>query len=97
MIARQTCSRGCGIRISLRIVLLILRSFGQVLLKQLEAVVPEPFVLRDPVPHRAELFRDELVAAFAAVPLLGQETGIEQDAEVLRRPGGSSGNVPQAR
>ena len=46
-------------------------------------VVPEPLVMRDPVPHRAELFRDEAVAAFAAVPLLGHETGIEQDAEVL--------------
>lgn len=53
------------------------------LLQTLEVVVPEPLVLREPVPHRAESFRDEVVAAFAAVPLLGQETGIEQDAEVL--------------
>ena len=53
------------------------------LLKPLEAVVPELFVMRDPVPHRAELFRNEAVAAFAAVPLLGDETGIEQDAKVL--------------
>jgi hypothetical protein len=37
----------------------------------------------DPVPYLAESFRDEVVAAFAAVPLLCHETGIEQDAEVL--------------
>jgi hypothetical protein len=44
--------------------------------------------MRDPVAHRAESRGDEVVAAFAAVPLFGQETGIEQDAEVLgdRRP-----------
>ena len=40
--------------------------------------------MRDPVPNRAESFGDEVVAAFAAPPLLGHETGIEQDAEVLR-------------
>ena len=40
--------------------------------------------MRDPVPYRAESFGDKVVAAFAAVPLLGHETGIEQDAEVLR-------------
>jgi len=39
--------------------------------------------MRNPVPHRAESFGDKAVAAFAAVPLLGHETGIEQDAEVL--------------
>ena len=54
------------------------------LLKTLEMVVPEPLVLRDPVAYGGESFGDEVVAAFAAVPLLGQETGIEQDAEVLR-------------
>ena len=53
------------------------------ILESLEVVVPEPLVVRDPVPHRAESFGDEVVAAFAAVPLIGQETGIEQDAKVL--------------
>lgn len=46
-------------------------------------VVPEPLVMGDPVPHRTESFGDEVVAAFAAVALLCQETGIQQDAEVL--------------
>src|ERR1700710_2128387 len=53
------------------------------LLKTPQVVVPEPLVLRDPVPHGAESFGDEVVAAFAAVPLLGHQSGIEQDAEVL--------------
>ncbi len=39
--------------------------------------------MRDPVPYRAESFGDEVVAAFAAVPLLRHETSIKQDAEVL--------------
>ena len=39
--------------------------------------------MRDPIAYRAKSFGDEVVAAFAAVPLLGHETGIEQDAEVL--------------
>src|SRR5262249_51854004 len=49
----------------------------------LETVVPELLVMRDPVPHRAESFGDEAVAAFAAVPPLGYETGIVQDTKVL--------------
>lgn len=57
--------------------------FGQVLLKTLEAVVPEPLVMCDPVAHRSKTFRDEAVAALAAVPPLGYETDIEQNAEVL--------------
>jgi len=39
--------------------------------------------MRDPVPHRAELFRDEAIAPLSAMPLLRHETGIKQDAEVL--------------
>ena len=39
--------------------------------------------MRDPVPHRAKSFGNKAVAAFSAMPLLGHETGIEQDAEVL--------------
>src|SRR5579884_2907816 len=58
------------------------------ILESLEVVIPEPLIMRDPVPHWAESFRDEMVAAFASVPLLRHETGIEQDAQVLgnRRP-----------
>ena len=56
-------------------------------MKALEAVVPEPLVARDPVAHGAELIGDEVVAAFAAVALLGEKTGIEQDAEMLRDRG----------
>src|SRR5262245_9483552 len=39
--------------------------------------------MRDPVPHRAELFRDEAIAPLSAMPLLRHETGIKQDAEAL--------------
>ena len=53
------------------------------LLKPLEVVIPEPLVVRDPVPHRTEPRGDEAIAALSAMPLLGHETGIEQDAEVL--------------
>src|SRR5262249_24209878 len=53
------------------------------LLKTLEVVVPEPLVVRDPVPYWAESFGDEVVAPLSAMPLLGHETGIDQDAEVL--------------
>jgi len=55
-----------------------------VLLKPLEVVIPEPLVVRDPVPHRTEPRGDEAIAALSAMPLLGHETGIKQDAEVLR-------------
>src|SRR5262245_6029119 len=40
--------------------------------------------MRDPVPNWAESFGDETVAPLSAMPLLRHETGIEQDAEVLR-------------
>src|SRR5262245_43240249 len=52
-------------------------------LKPLEVVIPQPLVVRDPVPYRAEPRGDEAIAALPAMPLLGHETGIEQDAEVL--------------
>src|SRR5262249_11761516 len=54
------------------------------LLKTLQPVVPEPLVMCDPLPYRAESFGDEVVAALPSVPLLGHEAGIEQDAEMLR-------------
>jgi hypothetical protein len=53
------------------------------LLKPLEVVIPEPLVARDLVPNEAEPRGDEAIAALSAMPLLGHETGIEQDAEVL--------------
>ena len=53
------------------------------ILQSLKVVIPEPLVVRDPVAHRAESFGGEAVAAFAAVPPLGYEADIEQDAEVL--------------
>ena len=49
----------------------------------MEMVVPEPLVMRDPVPHRAEPRGDEAIAPLSAVPLLRHKTGIKQDAEVL--------------
>jgi len=48
-------------------------------LKTLEVVVPELLVMRDPVPHRTELFRDEAITPHSAMPLLGHETGIKQE------------------
>jgi hypothetical protein len=53
------------------------------LLKTLEMVIPEPLVMRDPVPHRTEPRGDKAIAPLSAMPLLGHETGIKQDAEVL--------------
>src|SRR5271165_3141903 len=53
------------------------------LLKLREVVIPEPLVVRDPVPHRTEPRGDEAIAALSAMPLLRHETGIKQDAEVV--------------
>ena len=53
------------------------------LLKTLEAIIPEPLVMRDPFPHRPESLGDEVVAPLSAMPLLRHETDIKQDAEVL--------------
>src|SRR5439155_23164068 len=56
----------------------------EMLLKSLSAFIPEPLIVRHPVPYGPELRRDEAIAAFSTMPLLGHEAGIEQDAEVLR-------------
>jgi hypothetical protein len=53
------------------------------LLKPPEVVIPEPLVVREPVPHRTEPRGDEAIAALSAMPLLRHETGSKQDAEVL--------------
>ncbi len=53
-------------------------------LKSLSVLIPEPLIVRHPVPYGPELRRDEAIAAFSTTPLLGHEAGIEQDAEVLR-------------
>jgi hypothetical protein len=46
--------------------------------------IAEPLIVRHPVPYGPKLRRDEAIASFSTVPLLGHEPGIEQDAEVLR-------------
>src|SRR5207302_9891772 len=46
-------------------------------------VVPEPLVMRDPVPHRTEPRGDEAIVPLSAMALLRHETGSKQDAEVL--------------
>jgi len=46
-------------------------------------VIPEPLVMRNPVPHRTEPRGDEAIAPLSAMPLLRHETGTKQDAEVL--------------
>src|SRR5258708_11472706 len=53
------------------------------ILESLQVVIPEPLVMRDPVPHRTEPRGDEVIAPLSAMPLLRHETGIKQDAEVL--------------
>ena len=55
----------------------------RILLKPLEVVIPEPLVVRDPVPHRTEPRGDEAIAPLSAMPLLRHETGFKQDAEML--------------
>jgi hypothetical protein len=68
--------------------LVILSSFfspsREILLKPLEVVIPEPLVMREPVPHRTEPRGDQMIAPLSAMPLLRHETGIKQDAQVLR-------------
>src|SRR3954453_2075050 len=54
------------------------------LLEQREAVVPESIVMRNPIAHGREFFRNHPVAPLPAIALLPQETGIEQNAQVLR-------------
>ena len=44
---------------------------------------PRTAVVRNPVPHRTEPRGDEAIAALSAMPLLGHETGVKQNAEVL--------------
>src|SRR5262245_39064982 len=53
-------------------------------LELLEVVIPEPLVMCDPVPHRTEPRGDKMIAPLSAMPLLCHETGIKQDAEMLR-------------
>ena len=59
----------------------------------LQALVPEPLVMREPVANGLELLGDQAVTAFAAVALLGDEAGIEQDAQMLRDGGPSHREV----
>ena len=47
-------------------------------LKSLWVFIPEPLIVRHPVPYGPELRRDEAIAAFSTMPLLGHEARIEQ-------------------
>jgi hypothetical protein len=42
-------------------------------LKSIEVFIPEPLMVRHPVPYGPELRRDEAIAAFSTMPLLGHE------------------------
>ena len=53
-------------------------------LKSLSMFIPEPLIVRHSVPYGPKLRRDEAIAAYSTVPLLGHEAGIEQDAEMQR-------------
>jgi len=52
-------------------------------LKSLQVFIPELLMVRHAVPYGPELRRDEAIAAFSTMPLLGHEAGIKQAAEVL--------------
>jgi hypothetical protein len=53
--------------------------------------------MRDPVPDWTESFGEKVVAAFATMPRLGHETGIEQNAEVLGDRWAAHLEVPRNR
>jgi hypothetical protein len=44
-------------------------------LKSLSVFIPEPLIVRHPVPYGPELRRDEAIAAFSTMPLLEKERG----------------------
>lgn len=69
----------------------------QVCLQTLQAVVPEPLVPGDPLAHQGKLLGDEMIVAFAAMPLLGHQAGIEQDAKVLRDRRATHLKMPRQR
>ena len=52
-----------------------------------EVVIPESLVVRDPVPHGGEPLRDESIVTLPAMPLFGNQAGIEQHAQVLGNRG----------
>lgn len=54
------------------------------LLKPVKVMIPEPLVLRDPLPNRSETRGDEAVATLSAMSLFCHETGIEQNTKMLR-------------
>ncbi len=47
-------------------------------------VVPEPLVLREPLPHRPESSRNKTVVVFSTMPSLRYQSGVEQNTQVLR-------------
>lgn len=53
--------------------------------------------MSDPVPHRAEPFRDELIPALSPMPSFGYETGVKQEAEMLGNSRTADLKVPRDR
>lgn len=54
------------------------------MLQALQMVIPELFVVRQPVAHWSELSRDKMISPFTPMPLLRHQAGIQQDAKMLR-------------
>lgn len=74
-------------------------------LKPSETIIPESFVVPDPIAHRREAFGHESIPPLAPVPLLRDKPRLEQDAQMLRHrrpghhkmPGDRSGRVLRCR
>jgi hypothetical protein len=47
-------------------------------------LVPKPLIVREPFPHGGEPLRNQVIPPLSAVPPFGYQTGVVQDAEVLR-------------
>ncbi len=58
--------------------------FGHQFPESRQAVVPEPFIQRNPIPHRSKPLRHKVIPPLAPVPLLGHKPGIQQNAKMLR-------------
>jgi hypothetical protein len=47
-------------------------------------LIPELFIVHDPIPYVPKLRRNKAIKAYSTMPLLGREAGTKHDAEVLR-------------
>lgn len=52
-------------------------------LQAFEAVVPEPFIVGNPIPNRSQPLGNQAIAIFPTMPRFGHKTGGQQDSEML--------------